>query len=489
MIGHQLNNSFTKLENITNNISLNNNNLQKNNNFGPNVNMNYNNNIQYNNPNNNMKMGGAFSNFETNNNMNNNMNCMSNNMNQTNAPFIGGGNTAFSKFNVNSHNQPNMILNNKPINGNFPIVNNNNMNTMNNMNPMNVNININNNNLNNINNTMLNNLNNNNQQHNFNFNNNFQQQNLPKTNNPNPIIPFKYENLPLYNQSLLNSQNTHPNFQNIPNNNNSPFVKFESVTSFPNFTNLPPSSLVNNQVPSQSPRSKNQLPSDNSNNDNKQPPNKKIKNKKNSLEKENLVCSKNKNIKPKFTTELTPTALENIHIKRTQELKSPTFTDDGHLKNRVKEKKEVPEKIQCLGSSKKKGTQCKNAALLEYIGPRPLYCAEHIEEDKNTLHGKCKCPYFKEKGDGKACKQIILKELVMCYRHFDEVLLNLTLEKARRQKTLVVEMIKKLRQDSKTFLKTNIDLYQRKSKLLPKYIKLDNILSKFIAEKERLETE
>ena len=112
-------------------------------------------------------------------------------------------------------------------------------------------------------------------------------------------------------------------------------------------------------------------------------------------QEEFLSNEENKSIKPKFTTELNASTLEK---KRSLDLQSPTFTDDGHLKNRVKEKKEVPDKIQCLGSSKKKGTQCKNAALLEYIGPRPLYCAEHIEEDKNTLHGKCKCPYFKTKG-------------------------------------------------------------------------------------------
>lgn len=141
--------------------------------------------------------------------------------------------------------------------------------------------------------------------------------------------------------------------------------------------------------------------------------------------------------------------------------------------------------MQCLGISKKKGTRCKNAALLEYIGPRPLYCAEHIEEDPNSLYSKCKCSYFKEVGDGKPCKQVVLKELVMCYKHFHEVLYTLPVEKARRQKNLVGEMVNKLKQDAKAFHKTNTDLYQRKTKLLPKYIKLEASIARYIEEKEQ----
>lgn len=38
---------------------------------------------------------------------------------------------------------------------------------------------------------------------------------------------------------------------------------------------------------------------------------------------------------------------------------------------------------------------------MEYIGPRPIYCAEHIELDPNSLYEKCKSPYQKEPGDGK----------------------------------------------------------------------------------------
>ena len=75
--------------------------------------------------------------------------------------------------------------------------------------------------------------------------------------------------------------------------------------------------------------------------------------------------------------------------------------------------------IQCIGTNIKKKRQCKNAALMEYIGTRPVYCAEHIELDPNTLYQKCLSDYGKEPGDKKKCKEIVLKEFGFCYKHFD----------------------------------------------------------------------
>jgi len=78
--------------------------------------------------------------------------------------------------------------------------------------------------------------------------------------------------------------------------------------------------------------------------------------------------------------------------------------------------------VQCKGRNRKKGIQCRNAALMEYIGPRPIYCAEHIELDPLSLYEKCKSPYQKERGDGKGCKEVVLKEFGLCYKHFSDLI-------------------------------------------------------------------
>ena len=76
--------------------------------------------------------------------------------------------------------------------------------------------------------------------------------------------------------------------------------------------------------------------------------------------------------------------------------------------------------IQCAGMNLKKGIRCRNAALMEYIGPRPIYCAEHIELDPDTMYIKCRSSYGKFPGDGKGCKEVVLKDFVMCYKHFED---------------------------------------------------------------------
>jgi hypothetical protein len=48
--------------------------------------------------------------------------------------------------------------------------------------------------------------------------------------------------------------------------------------------------------------------------------------------------------------------------------------------------------LQCLGTNRKKKTRCKNAALMEFVGPQPKYCAEHIFLDPEALYHKCGFP-------------------------------------------------------------------------------------------------
>jgi len=77
-----------------------------------------------------------------------------------------------------------------------------------------------------------------------------------------------------------------------------------------------------------------------------------------------------------------------------------------NLKSKVVRSKVKNNNLQCAGINRKKNCQCKNAALMEYIGPKPIYCAEHIELDPNTLYEKCKSSYYKTPGDRKCCKEV-----------------------------------------------------------------------------------
>jgi hypothetical protein len=48
--------------------------------------------------------------------------------------------------------------------------------------------------------------------------------------------------------------------------------------------------------------------------------------------------------------------------------------------------------LQCKGMNRKKKQRCRNAALMEFIGPQPHYCAEHIFLDPDALYHKCSYP-------------------------------------------------------------------------------------------------
>jgi hypothetical protein len=129
--------------------------------------------------------------------------------------------------------------------------------------------------------------------------------------------------------------------------------------------------------------------------------------------------------------------------------------------------------IQCKGMNRKKASQCKNAALMEYIGPRPIYCAEHIELDPCSLYEKCKSPYQKEANDKKGCKEVVLKEFGTCYKHFpnsiSELLRSHEYEKIRIIHQRVCELLTQLEKEAMSAKKKDGDLYQRKNKLIPKF--------------------
>merc|ERR1712137_1360280 len=140
--------------------------------------------------------------------------------------------------------------------------------------------------------------------------------------------------------------------------------------------------------------------------------------------------------------------------------------------------------VQCMGTNLKKGTQCKNAALMEFFGPRPIYCAEHIELDSESIYCKCICPYNKEVGDGKGCKEVVLKEFSYCYKHFEHRIESYSanaVEQAEADFTRVTELLEKLELEASIAKKQRHDLFQRKNKLIPKFVAMKKSLQEFIA--------
>jgi len=144
--------------------------------------------------------------------------------------------------------------------------------------------------------------------------------------------------------------------------------------------------------------------------------------------------------------------------------------------------KVVPEKgaIQCIGMNRKKNQRCRNAALMEYIGPRPKYCAEHIHLDPECLYMKCGSTYQKVPGDKKGCREVVLKEFGLCHKHYrdstDKMVVQEGLKLAQEKLERVNTLLNTLETEAMKAKKTNADLYQRKNKLLPKFQEMRTIL-------------
>lgn len=138
--------------------------------------------------------------------------------------------------------------------------------------------------------------------------------------------------------------------------------------------------------------------------------------------------------------------------------------------------------VQCKGRNRKKNTQCRNAALMEYMGPRPIYCAEHIELDPKSLYEKCKAGYQKEPGDNKGCKEVVLKEFGLCYKHYpdvvNEIVRTRNFERAKKHQERIGELLTQLEKEAAAAKRKDGDLYQRKNKLIPKFQEMKKIISK-----------
>jgi hypothetical protein len=190
-----------------------------------------------------------------------------------------------------------------------------------------------------------------------------------------------------------------------------------------------------------------------------------------------------------------PVGYQQVGDSQTFNGSSIEVKDDSNPKKRKSSQKNqrrvrpkvMPEKgaVQCKGMNRKKNQRCGNAALMEFIGPRPHYCAEHIHLDVDCLYMKCSSNYQKVPGDKKKCREVVLKEFGLCHKHFQEVTLKMIgqdglkfgVEKLNR----VNELLNNLEEEAVKAKKTNIDLYQRKNKLIPKFLEMKQTLSKHIS--------
>lgn len=176
---------------------------------------------------------------------------------------------------------------------------------------------------------------------------------------------------------------------------------------------------------------------------------------------------------------LQPESESETDRKRNRQSQRPTQRRIRHTRPKVIEAKGA---VQCRGRNRKKGSQCRNAALMEYIGPRPIYCAEHIELDQNSLYEKCKSSYQKDPGDKKGCKEVVLKEFGLCYKHYGDMVAQIVqkqdTETIRRHHERVLQLLDQLEREAAAAKKKDGDLYQRKNKLIPKFQEMKKLTLK-----------
>jgi hypothetical protein len=103
---------------------------------------------------------------------------------------------------------------------------------------------------------------------------------------------------------------------------------------------------------------------------------------------------------------------------------------------------------------------------------------------------KCKSPYQKEPGDKKGCKEVVLKEFGVCYKHFadslNDMLKNQEFDKIRHQNVRITELLIQLEKEAASAKKKDGDLYQRKNKLIPKFQEMKNLSNKAVEAIENL---
>jgi len=86
----------------------------------------------------------------------------------------------------------------------------------------------------------------------------------------------------------------------------------------------------------------------------------------------------------------------------------------------------------------------------------------------------------KKPGDKKKCREVVLKEFGLCHKHFGDKIETLSAESASEylegKLSRVIEILGKLENQAQEAKKIDSDIYQRKNKLIPKFLKLKEVL-------------
>jgi hypothetical protein len=86
--------------------------------------------------------------------------------------------------------------------------------------------------------------------------------------------------------------------------------------------------------------------------------------------------------------------------------------------------------------------------------------------------------------DNKGCKEVVLKEFGVCYKHYtfviNEILQKRDVERAKKQQERINDLLIQLEKDAAAAKKKDGDLYQRKNKLIPKFQEMKKAISKTI---------
>lgn len=189
-------------------------------------------------------------------------------------------------------------------------------------------------------------------------------------------------------------------------------------------------------------------------------------------------------IKPEPTSPASAHSNQSSPSTPVESTRDPTY-HAPHRERRVRPKV-VPEKggVQCQGFNRKKNVRCRNAALMEYMGPRPSYCAEHIHLDPECLYTKCQSTYHSSPEDGKGCREVVLKEFGFCHKHFEQFTAPLTgadgLAKTNDCLQRVEDCLARLTVEAQSAKKVDPDLFQRKHKLIPKFVQMKTCLTRHV---------
>jgi len=183
-------------------------------------------------------------------------------------------------------------------------------------------------------------------------------------------------------------------------------------------------------------------------------------------------------------------------LKRSASSLSESGGTGRSVRAKVMRPKVIPEKgqRQCLGYNRKKKCRCGNAALMEFFGPPPDYCAEHIHLDTESLYCKCRATRNITKSGSSAvtnrgCREVVLKQFGFCHKHFNNLTQFLVgpsgIEYGQLKLQRVNELLMLLEKEALQAKQIDGDMFQRKTKIIPKFKELRSVILLRIEELQR----